>query len=62
MGASREITIAALVEPTILLAVFALSVPVGSTNLGAIVAYTIDHPGQVVVAGRRARRSSRWSS
>ena len=38
MGASREITIAALVEPTILLAVFALSIPAGSANLGALVA------------------------
>jgi formate hydrogenlyase subunit 4 len=38
MGASREITVLALVEPTILLAVFALSVPVGTTNLAAIVA------------------------
>ena len=47
MGASREITIAALVEPTILLAVFALSIPAGSANLGAIVANTLDHPGQV---------------
>jgi formate hydrogenlyase subunit 4 len=47
MGASREITIAALVEPTILLAVFALSIPAGSSNLGALVANTIDHPGQV---------------
>lgn len=48
MGASREITIAALVEPTILLAVFALSMPVGSANLGALVAHTVTHPGQVV--------------
>ncbi|OJZ75639.1 formate hydrogenlyase [Mycobacterium paraffinicum] len=48
MGASREITIAALVEPTILLAVFALSMPVGSANLGALVAHTATHPGQVV--------------
>ena len=48
MGASREITIAALVEPTILLAVFALSMPAGSANLGALVANTITHPGQVV--------------
>lgn len=47
MGASREITIAALVEPTILLAVFALSIPAGSANLGALVAHTLDHPGQV---------------
>jgi formate hydrogenlyase subunit 4 len=48
MGASREITIAALVEPTILLAVFALSIPAGSANLGALVAHTISHPEQVV--------------
>ena len=47
MGASREITIAALVEPTILLAVFALSIPAGSSNLGALVSNTLDHPGQV---------------
>ncbi len=48
MGASREITIAALVEPTILLAVFALSIPAGSANLGALVAHTIAHPGEAV--------------
>lgn len=48
MGASREITIAALVEPTILLAVFALSIPAGSANLGALVDNTTAHPGQVV--------------
>ncbi len=48
MGASREITIAALVEPTLLLAVFALSIPAGSSNLGAIVAHTIAHRSQVV--------------
>ena len=47
MGASREITIAALVEPTILLAVFALSIPAGSANLGALVANTVEHPEQV---------------
>jgi formate hydrogenlyase subunit 4 len=38
LGASRGITVLALVEPTILLAVFALSVPVGTTNLATIVA------------------------
>lgn len=48
MGASRELTVAALVEPTILLAVFALSIPAGSTNLAAIVSTTAHHPGQVV--------------
>jgi formate hydrogenlyase subunit 4 len=52
MGASREITIAALVEPTILLAVFALSIPAGSANLGALVSKTLEQPAQVAsVAG-----------
>ena len=51
MGSSREITIAALVEPTILLAVFALSVPGQSANLAAIVLATADNPGQLVSPG-----------
>lgn len=48
MGASREMTIAALAEPTILVAIFALSVPAGTSNLGAIVAATLAHPGAAV--------------
>jgi len=48
MGASREMTILALVEPTILMSVFALSVRVGSTNLSAIVASTLHDPVKVV--------------
>ncbi|GAA0434217.1 formate hydrogenlyase HycD [Acrocarpospora corrugata] len=44
MGASREVTVLALVEPTILLSVFALSVPAGSTNLGDIVTAAAEHP------------------
>jgi len=51
MGSSREITIAALVEPTILLAVFALSVPGQSANLAAIVSATANNPGQLVSPG-----------
>jgi formate hydrogenlyase subunit 4 len=51
MGSSREITIAALVEPTILLAVFALSVPGHSANLAAIVSGTADNPGQLISPG-----------
>ena len=47
MGASREMTIAALVEPTVLLAVFALSMRVGSTDLGAIVAAGATDPARV---------------
>lgn len=47
MGASRETTIVALVEPTLLVAIFALSVPVGSTNLGAIVTAGLNDPSGV---------------
>jgi formate hydrogenlyase subunit 4 len=47
MGASREMTIAALVEPTLLLSVFALSTRVGSTDLGAIVAAGATDPARV---------------
>jgi formate hydrogenlyase subunit 4 len=47
MGASREMTIAALVEPTILMAVFALSTPAGSTNLTVIVSGTIQEPARL---------------
>ncbi|WP_240777856.1 respiratory chain complex I subunit 1 family protein [Nonomuraea basaltis] len=44
MGASREVTILALVEPTILVSVFALSVRAGSTNLAAIVTSMAENP------------------
>jgi formate hydrogenlyase subunit 4 len=47
MGASREMTILALVEPTILVAVFALSARVGSTNLAEIVTTTLHDPLRV---------------
>lgn len=48
MGASREMTILALVEPTLLVAIFALSVPVGSTNLAEIVSSTLNDPARVI--------------
>jgi formate hydrogenlyase subunit 4 len=48
MGASREMVVLALVEPTILLSTFALSVRAGSTNLGAIVTSTLDDPQRAV--------------
>ena len=48
MGASREMTILALVEPTLLVSVFALSVRAGSTNLAAIVTATLHDPGRVI--------------
>ncbi|MEV6329417.1 NADH-quinone oxidoreductase subunit H [Streptomyces sp. NPDC051909] len=47
MGASREMTIAALVEPTLLMAVFALSIPAGTTNLPAIVDGAVREPDRL---------------
>jgi len=48
MGASREVTILALVEPTLLVSIFALSVGAGSTSLAAIVAATLSDPARVL--------------
>jgi formate hydrogenlyase subunit 4 len=51
MGSSREMTVAALAEPTVALAVFGLAVGAGSTNLGEIVARTLESPASVVTPG-----------
>jgi formate hydrogenlyase subunit 4 len=51
MGASREMTVAALAEPTLALAVFALALGAGSTNLGRIVLATLADPGRAVSPG-----------
>jgi formate hydrogenlyase subunit 4 len=51
MGASREMTIAAIAEPTVALSIFSLAVGAGSTNLGQIVARTIADPGQFMSPG-----------
>ena len=51
MGASREMTIAALAEPTVALAIFALALSAGSTNLGQIVARTMSQPGAALSPG-----------
>ncbi len=48
MGASRAMTVAAISEPTILVSIFALSVTAGSSNLGAIVTTTLDHPSSAL--------------
>jgi formate hydrogenlyase subunit 4 len=37
MGSSREVMVAALAEPTVMLAVFALAIRTGTTNLGGVV-------------------------
>jgi formate hydrogenlyase subunit 4 len=48
MGASREMTVAALAEPTLLLAVFAIAGRADSSNLGAIVDATLHTPASVL--------------
>jgi formate hydrogenlyase subunit 4 len=48
MGSSRHMTIAALVEPTVLVAVYALTIPVGTSTLSAIVTARLDDPATVV--------------
>jgi formate hydrogenlyase subunit 4 len=48
MGSSRHMTISALVEPTVLLAVYALSIPVGSSVLSRIVEARLDDPASVL--------------
>jgi formate hydrogenlyase subunit 4 len=51
MGASREMTIMALAEPTLLMSVFALSVRAGSTSLATIVTATLHDPARVLSPG-----------
>ena len=51
MGASREMTVAAIAEPTIALSIFGLALSAGSTNLGKIVTETLAHPGVVITPG-----------
>jgi formate hydrogenlyase subunit 4 len=47
MGSSRHMTIAALVEPTVLVSVYALSVPIGSSALSQIVDSRIASPASI---------------
>jgi formate hydrogenlyase subunit 4 len=48
MGASREMTVAAIAEPTVALAIFGLAIGAGSTNLGQIVMQTLANPAEAV--------------
>jgi formate hydrogenlyase subunit 4 len=47
MGSSRHMMIAALVEPTVLLAVYALSIPAGTSSLGPIMASRVHSPASI---------------
>lgn len=47
MGSSRHMMIAALVEPTVLMAVYALSIPVGSSTISLIVTNRLEDPAGI---------------
>ncbi len=51
MGASREMTVVALTEPTVALSIVALALSAGSTNLSQIVARTIAEPAAALGPG-----------
>jgi len=51
MGSSREMTVAALAEPTIAVAIFALASGAGSSNLGQIARGLIESPASVLTPG-----------
>jgi formate hydrogenlyase subunit 4 len=52
MGASRAMTIGALAEPALLVAVLALSLQAGTSNLPGIVTATLAHPGWMATPER----------
>jgi len=47
MGSSREVTIASLAEPAMLMGVFTLAMTVHSTNLAGMIGYLLTHPFQL---------------
>jgi formate hydrogenlyase subunit 4 len=55
MGASREMTVGALAEPALMLALFTVGLSAGSLNLGELVRLTVDrgpslHPSELLAA------------
>ena len=48
MGSSRHMTVLALVEPTLLLAIYALSIPTGSSNIATIVVARLATPAIII--------------
>jgi formate hydrogenlyase subunit 4 len=51
MGASREMTVVALTEPTVAMSIVALALSAGSTDFSRIVARTIDQPAVALGPG-----------
>ena len=48
MGSSRHMMVSALVEPTVLVAVYALSIPVGASTLSTILSARMSTPASIV--------------
>jgi formate hydrogenlyase subunit 4 len=48
MGSSRHMMVSALLEPTLLVAVYALSIPVGASTLSTIISARISSPASIV--------------
>jgi formate hydrogenlyase subunit 4 len=51
MGASREMTVAAIAEPSLAVAIFGLAISAGSTNLSHIAAASLANPGVAISPG-----------
>jgi formate hydrogenlyase subunit 4 len=51
MGASREMTVVALTEPTVAMSIVALALTAGSTDLSQIVSHTIAEPARALGPG-----------
>jgi len=51
MGASREMTVAAIAEPTLAVAIFSLAIGAGTTSLSRIVTGTLANPGVTISPG-----------
>lgn len=51
MGASREMTVAAIAEPAMALSIFGLALGAGSTNLGRIIEHSLSHPEDAISPG-----------
>src|SRR5947199_7012181 len=44
MGSSREMAVAALAEPTVMVAIFAIALRAGSTGLNELITHSIEDP------------------
>lgn len=60
MGSSRTVTVAALAEPTLLVAGFALSARVGSSNLGSLVEHAQRAPSVILSPATLLAAAALW--